>query len=182
MSVFDLRLETDRLLLRPPRAEDLDAWADFTADEEAMLHLGGTMARSVAWRSLATVIGAWHMQQFGFFFVYEKDTGAWVGRVGPWQPEGWPGTEVGWAIRRDRWGLGYAPEAAAAAIDWVLQQHPWHEVIHSIAPDNHPSKHVAAKLGSRLLRMDTLPAPYQDKPVEIWGQDRATWQASRAHA
>ncbi|WDS36699.1 GNAT family N-acetyltransferase [Pseudoxanthomonas sp.] len=180
MSVFDLQLETDRLLLRPPRAEDLDAWADFSADEAAMRHLGGTMPRSVAWRSLATVVGAWHMQRFGFFFVFEKSTGAWVGRVGPWHPEGWPGTEVGWAIRRDHWGKGYAPEAARATMDWVFAQHPWQEVIHTIAPDNHGSKAVAAKLGSGLLRMGTLPAPYAGQVVEVWGQARAQWLAQEA--
>lgn len=180
MSVFDIQLETDRLLMRPPRAEDLDAWAHFAADEEAMRHLGGTMVRSVAWRSLATVVGAWQLQGFGFFFVFEKGTGEWVGRVGPWQPEGWPGTEVGWGIRHDRWGKGYAPEAARAAIDWVLAEHPWQEVIHTIAPDNHNSKAVAAKLGSRFLRMASLPEPHQDKPVEIWGQARTQWQAGPA--
>ncbi|SEK99960.1 Protein N-acetyltransferase, RimJ/RimL family [Pseudoxanthomonas sp. GM95] len=182
MSVFDLQLETERLVLRPPRAEDLDAWAAFATDEEAMRHLGGTMPRSVAWRSLATVVGAWQMQQFGFFFVFEKATGDWVGRVGPWQPEGWPGTEVGWGIKRDRWGLGYAPEAASAAIDWVLGQHAWDEVIHTIAPDNQASKQVAAKLGSRLLRMGVMPAPYDGQSVEIWGQSRAEWQAKGARA
>lgn len=180
MSVFDLQLETERLLMRPPCAGDLDVWASFAADEEAMRHLGGEMPRAMAWRHLATTIGAWQMQGFGFFFVFEKASGDWIGRVGPWQPEGWPGTEVGWAIRRDRWGQGYAPEAAGAAIDWVFAHHPWHEVIHSIAPDNVNSKQVAAKLGSRLLRMDRLPAPYEDKPMEIWGQARAEWQAHRA--
>ncbi len=180
MSVFELQLDTDRLILRPPCAGDLDDWAAFAADQQAMRHLGGTMPRAVAWRSLATVVGAWQLQGFGFFFVFEKATGAWVGRVGPWQPEGWPGTEVGWGIKRDRWGQGYAPEAAHAAMDWVLGQHPWQQVIHSIDPDNLPSKAVAAKLGSRLLRMDTLPAPYAGKPVEIWGQSRAQWYASNA--
>jgi RimJ/RimL family protein N-acetyltransferase len=182
MSVFDLQLETERLLLRAPRADDLDAWAMFTADEEAMRHLGGTMPRAMAWRSLATVVGGWQLQQFGFFFVFEKATGDWVGRVGPWQPEGWPGSEVGWGIKRDRWGLGYAPEAAAAAIDWVFDQHGWDEVIHTIAPDNQASKHVAAKLGSGFLWMGVMPAPYEGQPVEIWGQSRAGWQARRARA
>ncbi|MDB5426266.1 MAG: N-acetyltransferase, partial [Phenylobacterium sp.] len=43
-------LETDRLILRAPVAEDFEAWAAFAADEETMRHLGGPQARSVAWR------------------------------------------------------------------------------------------------------------------------------------
>ena len=50
MNVFDLRLETERLLLRPPAREDFDAWADFMADEDAARFLGGAQPRSVAWR------------------------------------------------------------------------------------------------------------------------------------
>ena len=48
-------LETDRLILRAPAAEDFEAWADFAADEETMRHLGGSQARSVAWRGICTV-------------------------------------------------------------------------------------------------------------------------------
>jgi hypothetical protein len=36
--------------------------------------------------------GAWAMQGFAMLSVIEKATGRWVGRAGPWQPEGWPGT------------------------------------------------------------------------------------------
>ena len=44
-------IETERLILRPPRLEDLDGWAAFMADEEASRHLGGVQGRSGAWRS-----------------------------------------------------------------------------------------------------------------------------------
>lgn len=179
MQIPDIRLETARLLLRVPGAEDFEAWAHFMADEEATRHIGGTQVRPVAWRSFASVLGAWHLQGFGFFSVIEKASGEWVGRVGPWQPEGWPGTEVGWSIARAHWGKGYAPEAAAAAIDWVFANTAWDEVIHTISPDNSSSKAVARKLDSRLLRMDELPAPYEGKPMEIWGQSRVQWLGAR---
>ena len=102
MTSFDeLRLETSRLVLRPPRADDLDAWAEMMLDEPSARFIGGTMPRAVCWRQLMTMIGAWHAQGFAMFSVIEKESGRWIGRVGPWQPEGWPGTEIGWAIVRD---------------------------------------------------------------------------------
>ena len=88
MSIFDLRLETARLLLRPPCAEDFAAFAAFCADPLPMRHLGGVQAPSVAWRSLATLTGSWHLLGYSMFSVIEKDSGRWVGRVGPWQPHG----------------------------------------------------------------------------------------------
>ena len=175
MDLSSLQLETPRLLLRLPRRDDYEAWAAFGADEEATRYIGGTLARSPAWRSLAATLGSWHLQGFGMFSVIEKDSGRWVGRVGPWQPEGWPGTEVGWSIAREAWGRGYAPEAATASIDWAFHHLGWDEVIHTIDPQNANSRTVAAKLGSTYLRMDRLPEPHHEKPVEVWGQTRAQW-------
>ena len=73
-----------------------------------------------------------------------------------------------------------APEAAAASIGWAFDQLGWGEAIHTIDPDNANSKTVAAKLGSTYQRMDRLPEPHHEKPVEVWGQTRAQWQARRA--
>jgi RimJ/RimL family protein N-acetyltransferase len=146
-----------------------------------MRYLGGTpQPRSVAWRSFMTLAGAWALQGYAMFSVIEKASGRWVGRVGPWQPEGWPGTEVGWGIRRDRCRLGYATEAATAAIDWALTELGWTDVIHIIEPANVASQGVARKLGARNRGPARLPAPYEATPVEVWGQTKAEWLARRA--
>jgi RimJ/RimL family protein N-acetyltransferase len=93
-------------------------------------------------------------------------------------PEGWPGTEVGWSIVRERTGMGYATEGATAAIDWAFAALAWTEVIHTISPDNAASRAVAAKLGSRFMRMDRLPPPIA-LDVEVWGQSREEWLERR---
>jgi len=97
-------VETERLILRVPTADDFEPWLAFSADEEAMRHLGGTQSRAVAWRGVCTMTGAWTIRGFSMFSVIEKATGRWVGRLGPWEPEGWPGTEVGWGLSREVWG------------------------------------------------------------------------------
>ncbi|MDP3852172.1 GNAT family N-acetyltransferase [Phenylobacterium sp.] len=171
-------LETARLILRPPIAEDFDAWAAFVADEEAGRFLGGAQPRPVAWRGMCTMTGAWTVAGFSMFSVVEKASGAWVGRLGPWSPDGWPGTEVGWGIAREHWGKGYAPEGATAAIDWAFDQLGWTEVIHCIDPGNVNSQNVARRLGSTILRHAVLPPPLNDS-VDVWGQTREQWQARR---
>ena len=172
-------LETERLILRRPAPEDFEAWATFAADEQTMRHLGGVQARSVAWRGICQVTGAWDIRGFSMFSVIEKSSGRWVGRLGPWQPEGWPGTEVGWGLARETWGKGYATEAATAAIDWAFANRDWHEVIHSIDPANVNSQKVAKRLGSNLLRQARMPSPFNDV-LDIWGQSREQWLARRA--
>ena len=114
------------------------------------------------------------------FSVIERDTGEWVGRLGPWHPEGWPGTEVGWGIRRDRWGRGYATEGAVAALDWAFATLGWTDVIHCIDEENTASARVAERLGSRRLRTARLPAPYEGSEVVVWGQTADEWRARRA--
>jgi len=169
-------LETSRLVLRPPRAEDLDGWAAFAADEASARFVGGVQPRAVAWRSMATMTGSWALMGYGMFSVIEKASGAWVGRLGPWQPEGWPGAEVGWGILKEHWGKGYATEGAAAAIDWAFDILGWPDVIHCIDEENDPSKEVARRLGSVWLRSGWLPPPFDTHQVGIWGQSREQWR------
>jgi RimJ/RimL family protein N-acetyltransferase len=179
MITRDLKLETDRLFLRMPTPEDFDDYAEMMGDPEAAKHIGGLLTRTAAWRKFLQMPGAWWMQGFAMFSVVEKSSGSWLGQVGPWQPEGWPGTEVGWAIKRGAWGKGYACEAAIATIDWAFANLGWTEVIHSINPDNFPSRALAERLGSRILRQANLPAPYETVVVDIWGQSREEWFARR---
>jgi RimJ/RimL family protein N-acetyltransferase len=175
-------LETARFWLRPTRLEDFDAWAQFVADPVATRYLGGPQPRAVAWRSFLTMAGAWHLQGFAMFSVIDKASGRWLGRVGPWYPEGWPGTEIGWGIVSDCWGRGYATEAARAAVDWVFAALGWREVIHVIDVDNVASQALARKLGSRRRGRGRLPAPYESAAVDIWGQTRDEWRARRPAA
>lgn len=172
-------LETDRLILRLPEPQDFEPWAAFAADAEASRFLGGAQGRSMAWRQMCTITGAWSVRGFSMFSVIEKATGRWVGRLGPWMPEEWPGAEVGWGLAREAWGKGYATEGAAAAIDWAFDQLGWSEVIHVIDPDNAASQAVARRLGSSVLRQARLPPPYQEPVVDIWGQTREQWRARR---
>lgn len=177
MSWQDIHIETERLILRPPQAGDFDAWATLMADEDTARFIGGVQPRPVAWRGFLTMVGAWSIQGFGMFSVLEKSSGRWIGRLGPWQPDGWPGTEVGWALLPDARGRGHATEGAAAAMDYAFDVLGWHEVIHCIDPDNAPSRKVAVRLGSRPRGKGRMPPPHDAQSIDIWGQTREEWQA-----
>jgi RimJ/RimL family protein N-acetyltransferase len=179
MSVDDVRIETERLVLRPPRIGDFDRFAGLLADEVAARHIGGHAPRAAAWRRFLQQPGAWMLQGFGMFSVLDRNSGLWLGQLGPWRPDGWPGNEIGYSFHPDAWGRGYATEAAVAAIDWTLAELGWDDFIHCIAPANLASQRVAQRLGSRLRGPGQLPAPYEDAPVEVWGQTAAQWQDNR---
>jgi RimJ/RimL family protein N-acetyltransferase len=179
LDIPDIRIETDRLVLRLPRREDFDGYAETYGDEETTRHLGGVLTRPMAWRKFLQGPGAWMIQGFAMFSVVEKSTGEWVGCLGPWKPDGWPGNEIGWIVRRESWGRGYATEGAAAATDWAFANLGWNDIIHCISPDNVASQNVACRLGSRILRQPNMPSPFEDVVVDVWGQTRAEWFARR---
>ncbi len=180
--MFDpkLTLETDRLLLRPPVAADFDAFCEMMADEESARFVGEQMNRAQAWRSWCSLIGAWHMSGFGMFSVYLKDSGDWIGRVGPWDPEDWPAPEVGWGLHPKYTGQGYAYEASVATMDYVFDDLGWEDVIHIIDPDNLPSIALAKKLGATNRGPTRMPEPYHEAIVDAWGQTRKQWKAARS--
>ena len=173
-------LETERLILRPPLPEDLDGWAALMGDIGAARFIGGMQPRAGAWRGLAAMAGSWALHGFGMFSVIEKHSGRWVGRLGPWRPEGWPGTEVGWGLMRSAWGKGYATEGAAAAMDWAADTLGWSDLIHCIDPENLASIRVAERLGSVRRGPERLPPPFEHEQVEIWGQTADQWRRRRA--
>lgn len=170
---------TSRLLLRPPIGADFEDWARFMGDPESARFVGGVQPRAAAWRGFLTMVGAWQIQGFAMFSVIERGSGRWLGRIGPWQPEGWPGTEVGWGLLGEAQGQGYALEASVASIDWAFDTLGWSEVIHCIDPENTPSQRLAQRLGAHNSGPGRLPPPFAEAPVEIWRQSQQQWRQRR---
>lgn len=165
-------IETERLILREIDPErDFEGWAKTMADESTVRYLGSKpMSRDQAWRNMAMVIGHQVIRGYGFCSVENKQTGEWVGRVGPWNPEGWPEPEVGWTISPDHRRKGYAYEAARASIDYVFKTLGWPRVIHVILEGNEPSIALAEKLGSALDRVQQGLPGVTDQKIFIYAQ------------
>jgi RimJ/RimL family protein N-acetyltransferase len=148
------RLETERLVLRPFREDDVEPYRRMVNDPDTMAAMGGAepVTAEHCWRMVATYLGHWTIRGYGPFAVEEKAGRALVGRVGPWSPGGWPGIELIWMIDRSRWGRGFATEAAAAARDFTLGGIGQTELISLVEPGNAASRRVAEKLGARPVR------------------------------
>jgi RimJ/RimL family protein N-acetyltransferase len=146
-------LETDRLLLRPLEERDLDAYAAMVGDPAVTEFLvGPPMDRAGAWRHIALMRGHEVLRGWTNNAVVEKAGGRFLGRCGLWQPEGWPGLEVGWSLTRAAWGHGFATEAAGAWRDWAFAVLGAAELVSVIHPDNARSIRVAERIGHRRLR------------------------------
>jgi RimJ/RimL family protein N-acetyltransferase len=155
-------IQTERLLLRLPRLEDVEAMLEFVGDDEVMRPIGGEAGGvEQAQESVERWISRWERDDVGQFAV-ELD-GVAIGRVGllVWDARTWTTasyadagdgaeTEIGWALTRRFWGHGYATEAARAVREWAYAERDLERIISLIAPENHRSQRVAEKLGAHV--------------------------------
>ncbi|MGH7947992.1 MAG: GNAT family N-acetyltransferase [Candidatus Binataceae bacterium] len=163
-------IETERLILRSFQESDLDGFAAINADPAVMKYLGDgkPVDRNTTWRRMASFIGHWELRGYGVWAVEEKSSREFVGRVGLWKPEGWPGLEAIWTIAPSRWGKGYAPEAARESIRYAFEELNVDHVISLIRPDNAKSIRVAEKVGERL-----------DRQIDLFGTLTNVYQLKR---
>jgi RimJ/RimL family protein N-acetyltransferase len=119
------------------------------ADAEVMRYIGGgnPLSRTDAWRNLALVLGHWQLRGYGLWAVELRKTGEFIGRIGCWNPEGWPAFEIGWMLLREFWGRGYATEGAHAAVCYAFATLDQPRIISLIRDGNNASVRVAQRLG-----------------------------------
>ncbi len=143
-------IETERLLLRAFRSEDLDPYAEMMADADVVRYIGdgNTLSRFDAWRQMAMFAGHWPLNGFGIWAVEEKSSGRFAGRIGCFQPDGWPGFEIGYTLSRAMWGKGYAREGVRASLDYARKVLRKTEIISVIRPGNDRSTKVAESFGA----------------------------------
>jgi RimJ/RimL family protein N-acetyltransferase len=148
------RIETERLVLRAFRQDDLDAHAGTLGDEEVMRHIGGKpIIREDAWRRLLGGIGMWSLIGMGPWAVEQKSDGRMVGHCGFFQFErdieplilGEP--EMGWIFDRAVHGQGIAFEACEAALRWAEEAIGASSYPAIIDLENIPSMKLAERLG-----------------------------------
>ena len=171
-------IETDRLLLRPFREDDTDAYTAVLRAPEvrASLHLPDDVGRFDAWIGMAQQLGQWELRGTGQWALEEMATGAFVGRAGTHNParDDWPGIEVGWALHPVHWGKGYATEAGAAAVAYAFAHHEVDALYSVILPENLASQAVARRLGF---------APWEERVLShLPSLPHMVWRLTRADA
>ena len=157
-------LDTGRLILRVPEAGDFEPFAAYFAEERSW-GTGGPLDRPQAWRAFASQLGHWHLRGYGLWTVVERSSGAIVGQVGFWNPEGWLEREIGWTMYPGFEGRGLAFEAAMAARAHAYDSLGWGALVSVIAPGNDRSIRLAERMGARLERDWTAP---NGKAALIW--------------
>ena len=166
-------IETERLLLRPLATTDLDEFVALHDDAEVTRFIR-RLDRPAAEERLRELAREWLERGHGMFAVLNRVSGRFLGRAGL---KYWPQfdeTEIGWVLRRDAWGLGYATEAASACLDWGFASLDLPYFTAMIHPENQASIRLARRLGMSPSRSDVL----LGDPVVVFVIARDDWSTT----
>ncbi|MCZ0983553.1 GNAT family N-acetyltransferase [Streptomyces diastatochromogenes] len=171
-----MRLETERLVLRRWREEDLAPMAGVNADPEVMRWIGdGTTRDEETTRAgIEAAERSWEERGFGLFALEERATGRMLGFAGLavplFLPEILPAVEIGWRLDRAHWGRGLATEAARAALAYGFGEAGLDRVVSVVQTGNRASERITEKLGMVLHRETVSPGP--NRAVRVYALDR----------
>lgn len=169
MSVF---VEADRLVLRQFTADGADLLIELDSDPAVMRYLTGgeptlppVVVREQVIPNVLATYDRWN-GRFGLFAAYEKDSGHFIGwfqlraeREGPLDE-----VELGYRLRRDAWGKGYATEAARAVLDKGFSELGLRVVWGETMAVNVASQKVMEKVGMSVV--EEIPTPQSMQAVE----------------
>jgi RimJ/RimL family protein N-acetyltransferase len=164
-------LRTERLILRPWRDDDLEAFAALNADPAVMEFFPSLLSRAQSDAMAERIRAHFARNGFGLWAVEIPDVAAFIGFTGLQRPSFMPGVEVGWRIAQPYWRAGYATEAARASVEWGFAHLDVSEIIAMVVPDNVRSQRVMAKLG---MRRDPS-ADFQHPMIPAGNPRRAHW-------
>ena len=142
---MSLPLRTERLLLRAPTREDLDAWHAIYLDAEEVWYGAPRSSleenRAKLERQLA------HFEQYGFGMCSVDLAGETIGAAGLQHLDGGQEIEVGYRFLKEHWGNGYATESARASLDWGFGELGLGRIVAVALETNTASRRVLEKCG-----------------------------------
>ncbi|MEL6810244.1 MAG: GNAT family N-acetyltransferase [Bacteroidota bacterium] len=159
-------LTTERLGLRNWLPEDLNPFAEMCNDPEVMKHFPSTLSRKETQELIQRLSD--HYKDFGYtYFALDLlENNEFLGFAGikyqTWEGPYTPCVDIGWRLKQNAWGNGYATEAAKACLDAAFKTFHIKEVL-SFTPDtNTASENVMKKIGMEYIGNVQHPAIVND--------------------
>lgn len=179
-------IETPRLKLRNWRETDVESFVRYTNTPAVMRWLGGVLPDAEAEGRIRDRLMLWQSSRgFTFWAVERKADGELLGFCGIKlaDDEGSPAQgmhEIGWRLREDAWGQGYAREAAAASLDYAFATLDAPRVVSLTVIGNEPSWGLMERLGmTRRPDLDYEGPAWAETPIIAYLLEREQW-ATRA--
>ena len=182
----EFRHETDRLILRDWREEDWPRFWEGTNTPAVMRWLGGVCDADKRAGAQDRLLGYQRDHGHTFWVLERKADGAILGFCGLKRCNQAGGPlgmmEVGWRLREDAWGQGYAREAATASLDLAFERYGADEVVALTVARNIASWGLMVRLGmQRREDLDFANADFdpEEPTIIVYSITQREWQAAR---
>ena len=150
-------MKTDRLNIRLYRADEKDHAVNLFTDAEVMRHVDmgviSTEAAEALWKKL--IEDFYPNGKTTIYGIFAKTDESYVGhcsiRPRPSKTEDW---EIGYILRKEAWGKGFATEIATRLIRFGFEELNLSQVFATIDEENLNSVKVAEKAGMQFARYE----------------------------
>ncbi|MCO4317085.1 GNAT family N-acetyltransferase [Phyllobacterium sp. 21LDTY02-6] len=169
-------IETERLVLRGHRRDDLERLHELWSHPVVYRHISGEPSSPErSWGRLLQYIGMWQAIGYGFWAMEEKATGRYIGDAGfadfnrVMEPAFGEVPEMGWVVSPEVHGKGYAVEALTKMLEWGKANLAARSARCIISPDNSASIKLARRCGFEpIAETNYLGEPVQlfERPLE----------------
>ncbi len=144
-------LETERLLLRAWKNEDVETYYQINQDPKVIEFLLGPMSKEQVEKFIVDKNQTLREENYTLWALEEKATGAMIGCIGIQEiPSLIPFAgkmEIAWRLGSQYWGNGYAPEGAHAVLDYAFETLGFEDIFSFTTTTNKRSQRVMEKIG-----------------------------------
>lgn len=156
-------IRTARLALRRWRRSDREPFAALNADPRVMRHFPDRLTRTESDDLVDAIEAGFAQRGYGLWALELLASGEFVGFTGlataSVRLRFTPAVEVGWRLAPSAWGLGYATEAARAALGFGFDAAGLDEIVSFTTVANLRSRAVMQRIGMSHDRADDFDHP-----------------------
>ncbi|KAB2328086.1 GNAT family N-acetyltransferase [Cytobacillus depressus] len=163
-------LETSRLQIRDWEETDLGPFSRLNVDEKVMTYFPKTLSSAETNAFYKSIISEIKEYGFGLYAVEEKESKEFIGFIGfhrtTFEADFTPCIEIGWRLKKEAWGKGFATEGATACLHYGFTELGFSDVYSFTADINKPSKNVMRKIGMNFIKTFDHPKVKEDSPLK----------------
>lgn len=162
--------ETARLRFRDWIETDLIPFSRLNADKEVMRYFPKTLSAEESHHFYEGIIFEFNECGFGLYAVEEKESNEFIGFIGfhkaTFEADFTPCIEIGWRLKKEAWGKGYATDGATACLQYGFTEMGFHDVYSFTAEINMPSQNVMRKIEMDFINHFDHPKLPDESPLK----------------
>lgn len=147
--------ESQRLVFRDWEEKDLDEFIAMNKDSKVMEFFPNVLSETQTELLFKTIQEEFKQFGYGLYAVETKDYSEFIGFIGfhwaTFESNFTPCIEIGWRLKKEVWGNGYATEGAKACLEYGFSHLKFKEIYSFTAKLNKRSENVMRKIGMRKL-------------------------------